>query len=128
MDNCRAAPPVVDETTAERQDRALAVVQRLLRERGIRARCQHTISLGLFADRAAGHSWPDRPMRRYWVDHFPPELAVLGPQGECDATVTVDSCSGYLVWLRTASGLQPFRNDDPHLVVNLITALWPEQR
>ncbi|MBG0814343.1 hypothetical protein [Planomonospora sp. ID82291] len=128
MDNCRAAPSVVDETTAEHQDKALAVVQRLLKERGIRTRCHHRISLGLFADRAADHSWPDKPMRRYWMDRYPPELTVLDPEGRCDATVTVDSCSGYLVWLRTASGLQPFRNDDPYLVVNLIAALWPEQR
>ncbi|MET9066383.1 hypothetical protein ACWDR1_24240 [Streptosporangium sandarakinum] len=47
MDNCRAAPPVVDEATAERQGKAPAVVQHLLRDRGVRAWCHYKISLGM---------------------------------------------------------------------------------
>ncbi|MEU0521571.1 hypothetical protein [Streptosporangium sp. NPDC006007] len=58
----------------ERQDKALAVVQRLLREQGIRSRCHQTISLGLSAVRedkagAAGVSGPSfgwSGSRRSW--------------------------------------------------------------
>jgi hypothetical protein len=92
MDNCKAVPPVVDEAAVEIHDKALAVVQRLLTERGIRAHRHHTISLGLFANRAA--AWPDQPPLRSWMERHPPELTVKGPQGWCEATVTMGPRSG----------------------------------
>ncbi|WP_449066675.1 hypothetical protein [Planomonospora algeriensis] len=120
MDNSRAIPPVVDEATAEKQDRALAVVHRLLAERGIRARRHHTISLGLFGDHAGG-IWPDRSLRRYWLDRYPPELTVTGPQGGRDATVTMGPRSGcYLVSLRNGPDLETVRSEQPERVADLI--------
>ncbi|GAA4235325.1 hypothetical protein FHR32_006740 [Streptosporangium album] len=122
MDNSRATPPPVDEATAEIQDKALAVVQRLLKDRGIHARCHHTISLGLFASREA--AWPDKPPLRSWMDRYPPELAVAGPQGWRDATVTVGPRSGhYLVSLRNGPDLQKVRSDRPEKVVDLILSV-----
>ncbi|MEU3168734.1 hypothetical protein [Streptosporangium sp. NPDC006930] len=121
MDNCRAVPPAVDEATVESHDKALAVVQRLLTERGIRAHRHHTISLGLFADSEA--AWPDQPPLRSWMERYPPELTVKGPQGWCVATVTVGARSGsYLVSLRDGAGLQAVRSEHPEQVVALIVA------
>ncbi|MFI6800744.1 hypothetical protein [Streptosporangium canum] len=122
MDNSRAIPPVVDEVTAEKQDKALAVVQRLLRERGIRARCHHTIALGLISDGEA--PWPDPSSMQSWMKRYPPELTVTGSQGWCDATVTVGPRSGYyLVSLRNGSDLQKVRGEYPEKVVDLILAV-----
>ncbi|WP_440073807.1 hypothetical protein [Streptosporangium sp. OZ121] len=121
MDNCRAVPPVVDEATVESHDRALAVVQRLLIERGIRAHRHHTISLGLFANSAV--AWPDQPPLRSWMERHPPELTVKGPQGWCEATVTMGPRSGcYLVSIRNGADLQTVRQEHPEKVVDLILA------
>ncbi|WP_433363065.1 hypothetical protein [Streptosporangium sp. CA-115845] len=121
MDNCRTVPPAVDEATVEIHDRALAVVQRLLNARGIRAHCHHTISLGLFANSAA--AWPDQPPLRSWMERHPPELTVKGPQGWRVATVTVGARSGsYLVSLRDGADLQAVRSEHPEKVVALIVA------
>jgi hypothetical protein len=121
MDNCKAVPPTVDEATVEIHDKALAVVQRLLTERGIRAHRHHTISLGLFANSAA--AWPDQPPLRSWMERHPPELTVKGPQGWCEATVTMGARSGsYLVSLRNGSDLQAVRSEHPEKVVDLILA------
>ncbi|WP_440069777.1 hypothetical protein [Streptosporangium sp. OZ121] len=121
MDNCRAVPPAVDEATVETHDKALAVVQRLLNERGIRAHRHHTISLGLFANSAA--AWPDQPPLRSWMERHPPELTVKGPQGWRMATVTMGPRSGsYLVSLRDSSDLQAVRSEHPEQVVALIVA------
>ncbi len=54
-------PSPSDEATVEDQDKALTVVQRLLRKRGIRTRRDHTISLRLFANRPDAAQWPDKP-------------------------------------------------------------------
>ncbi|MDP9866354.1 MULTISPECIES: hypothetical protein [Streptosporangium] len=117
-----AIPPVVDEVTAEEQDKALAVVQRLLRERGIRARCHHKITLGLISDGEA--PWPDRASMQSWLKRYSPELVVTGSQGWCDATVSVGPRSGcYLVALRDESGLQKVRGEHPEKVVDLILAV-----
>ncbi|MDP9864771.1 MULTISPECIES: hypothetical protein [Streptosporangium] len=114
------SPKAIDEATAESQDKALAVVQRLLKERGIRARCHHTISLGLFANRADEVTWPNRPLR-CWLDRHPPELAVIGSQGGYDVTVTMGPRSGsYLVSRRTDPEPQVVRREHPEKVVDLI--------
>lgn len=121
-------PGAIDEATAEDQGKALAMVQRLLRERGIRAWCQHTISLGLFADRTDEVTWPDRPAFRSWLDRYPPELTVIGPQGCCDVTVTMGPRSGcYLVSLRSTTDPQIVRSEHPEQVVDLILAAQPDQ-
>ncbi|WP_433246244.1 hypothetical protein ACQPYK_44880 [Streptosporangium sp. CA-135522] len=118
---------VIDEATAERHDRALAVVQRLLAERGIHAQCHHTISLGLFASRTDEITWPHRPLR-CWLDRYPPELAVIGPQGGHDVTVTIGPRSGsYLVSRRSDLDPQVVRSEHPEKVVALILAAQPEQ-
>lgn len=100
MGDSRATRPRLGEGAVERQDRALAVVQRLLRERGIRSRCYHTISLGLSAVREdkAGSAVASGPS--FWLERFPPELVVTGPQGWREATVTIgDRSSAYLLSL-----------------------------
>jgi hypothetical protein len=105
----------------EIHDKALAVVQRLLTERGIRAHRHHTISLGLFANSAA--AWPDQPPLPSWMERHPPELTVKGPQGWGEATVTMGPRSGsYLVSLRNGSDLQTVRSEHPQRVVKLIFA------
>lgn len=71
----------VDEATAESHDRALAVVQLLLIERGIRAHRHQTICLSLHGNRLDALICPDRPRPRSRLDRYPPELAVLGPGG-----------------------------------------------
>ncbi|MEU4535709.1 hypothetical protein AB0G15_12690 [Streptosporangium sp. NPDC023825] len=121
MDNCRAVPPAVDEATVESHDKALAVVQRLLTERGIRAHRHHTISLGLFANSAA--AWPDQPPLRSWMERHPPELTVKGSHGCRVATVTMGVRSGsYLVSLCDDSGPRAVRSEHPEQVVALILA------
>lgn len=119
MDNCKAVPPAVDEATVELHDKALAVVQRLLIERGIRAHRHHTISLGLFANSAA--AWPDQPPLRSWMERHPPELAVIGPQGGCSVTVTMGPLPGsYLVTRHSNPNPQIIRIERPEKVVDLI--------
>ncbi|WP_329428631.1 hypothetical protein OG339_04560 [Streptosporangium sp. NBC_01495] len=120
MDNRKPVPPCVDETTVQTQDEALAVVQRLLTERGIRAHRHHTISLGLFA--APEVPLPDRPPLRSWMNRYPPELAVIGSQGR-DATVTIGACSCcYLVAVR-GSDTETVRCEEPERVLDLILAM-----
>lgn len=122
MDNPRATRPHIDETAAENQDRALAVVQQLLKERGVRARCHHTINLRLLASRVEETNWPDRPVLRSWLERYPPELEVIGPQGWREATVTMGPRSGfYLVSLRAGPGLQKVGREHPEKVADLIT-------
>ncbi|GHE38589.1 hypothetical protein GCM10017673_46200 [Streptosporangium violaceochromogenes] len=121
MQNSKATRLRVGEKVVESQDKALAVVQRLLREQGIRSRCHHVISLGLSAARegeagAVGASGPS-----FWLERFPPELVVTGPQGWREATVTVGERSGvYLLALRDGPGLQKVRQGEPEKVAGLI--------
>ncbi len=110
----------VDEATAERHDRALAVVQRLLIERGIRAHRHHTMSLGFFAARPGAPAWPGRAGLGSRTDRRPPELAVIA-QGRRAATVTIGPRSGcYLVSVRDGPNLYAVRREQPHRVVELI--------
>ncbi|MEV0758231.1 hypothetical protein [Streptosporangium sp. NPDC050280] len=114
---------VITDAAAESQDRALAVVQRLLTERGIRAHLHTTISLGLYGNHLDLPTWPNRPASRTWLNRHPPELAVLGPQGWRDVTVTVGSRSGcYLVSIRNGPDLQAVGQEQPEKVVDLILA------
>jgi hypothetical protein len=114
---------VITEATAESQDRALAIVQRLLTERGIRAHLHHTISLRLHGSHVHHPTWRDRPDSRTWMERHPPELTVIGPQGRCDGTVTIGSRSGsYLVSSRNEPALQTVRREHPERAVDLIVA------
>ncbi|MEU0518900.1 hypothetical protein [Streptosporangium sp. NPDC006007] len=111
----------VTEAVAERQDEALTVVQRLLKERGIRSRRDHRISLGLFANRE-DLVWPDRTAPRSWMRRYPPELVVTDPQGRCTATVTIERRSDrYLLALRGGPDSEPVRAHEAGKVVALIT-------
>ncbi|GAA0825463.1 hypothetical protein GCM10009525_18550 [Streptosporangium amethystogenes subsp. fukuiense] len=113
----------ITDATAESQDEALAVVQRLLTERGIRSHRHNTISLGLYGSHLDLPTWPNRPDSRTWMKRHPPELAVIGPQGWRDATVTVGSRSGcYLVSIRNGPDLQAVGQEQPEKVVDLILA------
>ncbi|MFF3441538.1 hypothetical protein [Streptosporangium sp. NPDC002721] len=111
---------MVDEATMARHDRALAVVQRLLIERGIRAHRHHTINLGIFTTRPGAPSGPGRPGFRSRTDRHPPELTVIA-QGRRAATVTIGPRSGcYLVSVRSGLNLHAVRREQPHMVVELI--------
>ncbi|MEV6866289.1 hypothetical protein AB0M44_35505 [Streptosporangium subroseum] len=117
------SPEVIDEATAECHDRALAVVQGLLIERGIRAHRHNTISLGLYGSHLDFPTWPNRPAFRSWMNRHPPELTVIGPQGWRDVTVTMGLRSGcYLVSIRNGPDLQAVRPEQPEKVVALILA------
>jgi hypothetical protein len=120
---------VVDKATAEGHDRALAVVQLLLIERGIRARRHQTICLSLYGNRLDALICPDRPHPRSRLDRYPPELAVIGPEGRRTAVVTVGPRSGcYLVSLRGGSDLPAVRRAHPERVVELILAAGSDAR
>ncbi|MEU4232084.1 hypothetical protein AB0F17_47995 [Nonomuraea sp. NPDC026600] len=120
MGNSRTTPIPVDDATAESQDRALAVIQRLLEERGIRVRHHHTISLGLFTNRTDETTWLNRPLQS-WLHRYPPELAIIGPRGGCAITVTMGPRSGsYLVSLPSDPEPQIVRSEFPERVVDLI--------
>ncbi|GAA4196832.1 hypothetical protein GCM10022252_44780 [Streptosporangium oxazolinicum] len=136
---------MVDEATAQRHDRALAVVQRLLIERGIRAHRHHPISLGVFATQPGAPAQPGvtaqpgapaqsdastqpgaparpgGPVFRSRADRHPPELAVIA-QGRRAATVTIGPRSGcYLVSVRRGGpNLHAVGRERPHRVVELI--------
>lgn len=111
----------ITETAAARQDEALAVVQRLLRERGIQTRRQQRISLGLFAG-TEGPALLDRPPPRSWLNWYPPELVVTGSRGWREATVTVGEREGdYLLSLRNGQGQQKVGQAEPEKVAGLIT-------
>ncbi|MEV6868270.1 hypothetical protein AB0M44_45730 [Streptosporangium subroseum] len=102
----------VSDATAEKHDKALACVQRLLSVRGVRSYVLHTVTLKLFGD---GRPYPLEQRRR-----LAPELTVIGSQGWCDATVSVGPRSGcYLVSL-DGRGLETLR--EPQRVVDLILA------
>ncbi|MFF3444594.1 hypothetical protein [Streptosporangium sp. NPDC002721] len=114
---------VITDAAAESQDRALAVVQRLLTEHGIRAHRHNTISLGLYGNHVDLPTWPNRPDSRTWMKRHPPELAVIGPQGWRDITVTVGPRSGcYLVSIRNGPELEAVGQEQPEKVVDLILA------
>lgn len=100
----------VTDATAERHDRALAVVQRLLRDRRVRAYAVHTISLKLSGD---GRPFPRGEHKRYV-----PELVAYSDAGRMVATVAVGPRTGCYLVSRNGIGLQPVRG--PQQVVDLI--------
>ncbi|WP_425961749.1 hypothetical protein [Streptosporangium sp. DT93] len=116
---------MISDAAVERQDRALAVVQRLLAEHGIRAHRHNTISLRLYGNHADFPAWPNRPDYRTWVRRYPPELTVVDARGRRDMTVTMGPRSGcYLVFIPNDSDLQAVGQEEPEKVVALILAAW----
>ncbi|MEV6983844.1 hypothetical protein AB0M95_21655 [Sphaerisporangium sp. NPDC051017] len=112
----------VTEAAVEKQDRALAVVQRLLKERGIGSRRDHRISLGLFAHRIDDAAWPDRTIPWSWTRQYPPELVVTDAKGQHTATVTIERRSGrYLLVLHGSHDSEPVRVHEAERVAALIT-------
>ncbi|WP_371778734.1 hypothetical protein [Streptosporangium subroseum] len=109
----------VTDATAERHDKALAAVQRLLSVRGVRSCVVHRVNLKLFGD---GRPYPLGQRRR-----LAPELAVTGPRGWHDATVSMGPRSGcYLVSL--SSGSSPETVREPQQAADLILSSWPGAR
>jgi hypothetical protein len=112
--------PVTD-ATAERRDKALAVVQRLLKTRGVRSYVVHTVELKLFGD---GRPYPLGHRNRH-----APELTVHNSAGRVAATVITGPRSGcYLVSLRNGAELQAVRREQPEKAANLICAAQPGGR
>lgn len=117
-----ASRTVVEEcsdTTAERHDRALAVVQRLLKVHGVRSYAIHTIALKLSGD-------DGRPIPLGKPKLYAPELVVHGNAGRV-ATVTMGARSGcYLISLRGDPDPQTVR--EPQQVADLILTARPGGR
>lgn len=127
MNDSRAVPLSIDEKTAETQDKALAVLQQLLKERGVRSRCHQVISLGLFANRQDATSWPDKPPVRSWLSRCPPELVVIDPAGRGDVTVTMGArAECYSVCPHNAPAPQAVSRKQPEKAVELILANGPK--
>ncbi|MGW4426261.1 hypothetical protein [Streptosporangium sp. NPDC004631] len=115
------APLSGDETTVDRQSKALIVVQRLLQKRGIRVRLDHTISLGLFAGRPDTTQWPDKPPVRSWLIRRPPELVVIDSVGRRQATVIMGPRTEcYVISLPASPAPQTISRAEPEQVVVLI--------
>ncbi|AWS47190.1 hypothetical protein [Streptosporangium sp. 'caverna'] len=111
----------VTDATAEQHDKALAVVQRLLKARGVRAYAAHTIGLRLLG---TGGLHPLGESRRY-----APELIVHSGAGWVFATVTVGARSGcYLVSLWNGFDLRTVKREHPEKVADLILSIRPEER
>ncbi|WP_433366886.1 hypothetical protein [Streptosporangium sp. CA-115845] len=108
------------DAKAEQHDKALAIVQQLLKARGIRSYAVHTIGLKLTGD--DGRPIPlEKPKRHV------PELVVHNDVGWVDATVTIGPRSGcYLVSLRNGPGLETVR--EPRQVADLILTAQPGGR
>lgn len=110
----------ITESTAEQHDLALAVVQRLLKARGVRTRCLHRINLKLFGD---GRPFPLGERRRYV-----PELVVHDGTGRADAVVSMDRQSGRYLVSRPSAGAErrAVDADQPQAVVDMVlTVLSP---
>ncbi|MEU3165478.1 hypothetical protein [Streptosporangium sp. NPDC006930] len=108
------------DATAERHDKALAVVQRLLREKGVRSYSVHAVTLKLGE---SGDRWPLGQQTRRT-----PHLVAHDLDGREVAKVTVGSRSGcYLVSLPPVELMPQLVNaDQPHAVVDLILAALPK--
>ncbi|MFF4989920.1 hypothetical protein ACFY19_22270 [Streptosporangium saharense] len=116
----------MDEATAERQGEALTVLQRLLKEQGVRARHHQRIGFTLFAERAAD-CWPDQPASLSSTRWYPPMLTVGWPWERQIATVTVAQRSGcYLVALGGDRDSEPLVVHEAAQVVALV--MDPELR
>ncbi|MEV7013579.1 hypothetical protein [Streptosporangium sp. NPDC051022] len=114
--------PSGDEAVMDAQGKALIVVQRLLRKQGIRARRDHTISLGLFANRVDTVRHPGGPPLRSWLTHCPPVLVVTG-EGRRGVTVTMGpGADCYVISLPDVSESLSVDREQPGQVVDLIVA------
>ncbi|GAA4192544.1 hypothetical protein GCM10022252_34100 [Streptosporangium oxazolinicum] len=117
----RAEEAISDET-AEKHDRALGVVQRLLNAKGVPSYAVHTIVLKLSE---GGKPWAlGQCTRRV------PHLIAHKRDGREVASVTVGPRSGcYVVSLLTVGvAAQLVNADQPHAVVDLILAALSEER
>jgi hypothetical protein len=109
------------DKTADKHDRALAVVQRVLKARGVRSYVIHLHSLSLFGD---GRPFPLGKRRRYT-----PELVIHGDTGWVIAAVTMGSRSGcYMVSMPRGSGVETVPSERPERVANLVLAALPGGR
>ncbi|MBG0831138.1 hypothetical protein HS041_25590 [Planomonospora sp. ID67723] len=108
--------PEVSDLVAEMHNKALAVVQRLLKPHGVRTVRAHTIGMRLHGD---GMPWP-----KACLIHYAPELTAYSDAGRTVATVTVGQRAGhYLVSLPTADvSCRNVSTDEPGTVVDMICA------
>ncbi|MGW4424708.1 hypothetical protein [Streptosporangium sp. NPDC004631] len=106
----------VTELTAEQHDRALAVVQRLLKARGVRARCHHRIGLKLFGD--------GRPFLLGERRQYLPELVVYSGAGRKSAVISMDRQSSHYLISHPTFGVErrTVNADQPQAVVEVILA------
>jgi hypothetical protein len=112
---------VITEAAAEKYDRALAAVQKLLLVRDVRSFVVHTIDLKLSVD---GRPAPLGEVRRH-----SPELIVHDDAGWMVATVSMGPRSGsYLVSIPNGPGLQTVGSEYPEKAANLILATHPRGR
>lgn len=111
----------VTDATAENHDRALAVVQKLLKAKGVHSYAVHTIGLKLSE---GGKPWPLGQRTRY-----APELVACDEGGRAVASVTIGPRpGGYLVSLPNVPGLRNIRRERPEKVAQLILSAHPEGR
>ncbi|GAA4199362.1 hypothetical protein GCM10022252_50990 [Streptosporangium oxazolinicum] len=108
------------DATAEKHGRSLALVQRLLKARGVRAKPVHTVVLRLSRD---GRPLPIAERRRRV-----PELVAYDGGGRMAASVTVGRRSGcYLVHPSSAGAeIRTVKPDRPHAVVDVVLAAIEE--
>lgn len=106
----------VTDATAEKHDRALALVRQLLRARGVRAKPVHTVVLRL-SDNGRPLSIAERRLHA-------PELVAYDDGGGMVATVTVGRRSGcYLICLPPAgTAIRTVKPDKPYAVVDVVLA------
>lgn len=103
------------DAKAERHDKALAAVQRLLKVRGAHSYVVHTHHLSLFGD---GRPFPLGERQRYT-----PELVVRSDAGWVIATVTMGQRSGsYMVSIPKSPDLEAVPSAYPERVANLVLA------
>ncbi|MFC4590380.1 hypothetical protein [Sphaerisporangium corydalis] len=104
----------ISESTAEKHNEALDLVQRLLAARGVRSFAVRTIRLKLSSE---------RPSRRLQT-RLGPELVVPGGDGQPVAMVNVGARSGcYLVTLRgDRPGMHTVNQQSPQRAADLILA------
>ncbi|MEV6868374.1 hypothetical protein AB0M44_46270 [Streptosporangium subroseum] len=110
-----------NDATAEKHDRALAAVHRLLKVRGVRPYIVHLHRLSLFGD---GRPLPPGQHQRYT-----PELVVHSDAGWVIAVVTMGSRSGcYMVSIPRGPGIETVPSERPERVADLVLAAQPGGR
>ncbi|GAA4219420.1 hypothetical protein FHR32_000387 [Streptosporangium album] len=106
------------DAKAEKHDKALAAVQRLLKVRGAHSYVVHTHHLSLFGD---GRPFPLGKRQRYT-----PELVVHSDVGWVIATVAIGQRSGcYLVSISQGPNLETVPSAHPEMVANLVLTAQP---